>query len=187
MRRRTKVSVLTAKATPSPRGFTSPPGQQLFLEMVRQLAKQLEDGDLREALFGPWTYQRPLPVMGWDMLAGERNYALRATDPSGDKKTGVPGADWLAFRSLPLFSTALKGKNLATTGFRGRGKRMSFHWLLWEPPVELDVARSLLSIPAMEGLSSAERAARGIAVVLSSRVRRTDQGGYGSFTAASVQ
>lgn len=161
-------------------------GNQTFLDTVRELVQEVQAEDLREALLGPWRYERQVKLLGWDLVAGERDYALRATNPSNDKKAGVPGADWLAFRALPCFPTALVGGDLATTAFRGRGKQFSFQWLLWEPAVALSVARSLLALPDAERMSRREREARGIVMVLRSAVRRTDRGGYGSFSAPTV-
>lgn len=159
-------------------------GTQMFLEAVRKIVAEVVRDDLEEAVFGPWRYERMLPVLGWDVLAGERDYALRATDPSSDKKSGVPGADWLGFRGMVYFPVVLRGGVATTTGFEGRGKRYTFHWALWEPSVSADVARSVVAV-RWDNVDEAHRRARGIQLVLKSRVRRTDQGGYGSFTAAS--
>src|SRR5207247_2344914 len=41
-------------------------GQQEFLEMVNRLCVAVTAKDLREAVFGPWRYERLLPVLGWD-------------------------------------------------------------------------------------------------------------------------
>lgn len=168
-----------------PTAFHFSAGQQLFLGAVRDLCEKITRDDLAEALLGPWRYESTLPVLGWDVVAGERDYALRASDPSKDKKTGVPGADWLGFRALGFFPVVLRGGRAVTTGFSGRGKRYTFHWGLWTVPLEANivgtvVARRWSDVPARE------REARGIALALCSRVRRTDQGGYGSFGAAAI-
>jgi hypothetical protein len=159
-------------------------GQQQFLQMVGELVTGVTKDDLREALEGPWRYERPLPVMGWDATSS-RDYALRATDPSMDKKRGVPGADWLAVRGLTYFPTAPRGTRIMTTGCQGGWKDGEFRWPLWTVPLQPAVIRSTLGL-STAGMLASERAARGIAVVLSSGIRRSDQGGYGSFTPASV-
>lgn len=171
-------------------GYTKPTalhftaGKLLFVEAVRKLVGEVQPDDLQEALFGPWRYERTLPVLGWDVLAGERDYALRATDPSSDKKAGIPGADWLGFRGMAFFPVVLRDGVAVTTGFEGRGKRYIFHWALWDQPLSADVAKTMVAA-RWDRATEVERRARGIALVLKSRVRRTDQGGYGSFAAAS--
>jgi len=158
-------------------------GNQLFLAAVRTLVSELEASDFQEGCFGPWRYDRDLPVLGWDVLAGERDYALRASDPSTDKKTGIPGADWLAFRGLTYFPVMLRNGLAATTGFQGRGKKYTFFWALWEPMVDAGTAQTVVAT-RWDGVSERERRSRGVVLALESAVRRTDQGGYGSFTAA---
>jgi len=93
-------------------------GQQQFLQMANDLATNTTENDLREALDGPWQYTRPLPVMGWDSTMA-RDYALRATDPSTDKKAGVPGADWLGLRGLAFLLAVPVGPRVVTTGCEG--------------------------------------------------------------------
>lgn len=160
-------------------------GQQQFLSMVRELAAGVTSADLREAVEGPWSYRRPLPVMGWDGTSS-RDYALRATDPSTDKKLGVPGADWLAIRGLVLLPSFPVADKLMTTGCSGRWKRGAFSWPLWTVPIGYDVIRSLLSLDVTpEGCPPERRAGLGIGGVFSAGIKRSDQGGYGSFEPAS--
>ena len=161
-------------------------GSQLFLDAVRKIVQAIGPDALDEAAFGPWRYASALPVLGWDLVAGERDYALRATNPSGDKKRGVPGADWLAFRALAYFPVVLRDGAATTTGFEGGGKRYWFHWSLWSPPVSAAVARSLVA-QRWDRRPASARAPYGVVLSLRSFVRRTDQGGYGSFSAASVE
>lgn len=166
-------------------------GQQEFLAMVSQLLQGskgvpgVTQEDFREALWGPWRYERPLPVLGWDSTAS-RDYALRASDPSKDKKTGVPGAEWLGFRGLAFLPTAPAGGRVITPGCYGGWKDGYFQWPLWTVPLTAEVARSLLGRGDLDDISSAQRAALGIGVVLRSAIRRSDQGGYGSFAPAQV-
>jgi len=159
-------------------------GQQQFLQMAVELRDKVTKEDLREALIGPWQYRRPLPVMGWDATSS-RDYALRATDPSTDKKRGVPGADWLAIRGLTFFPTMPQGNRVLTTACVGGWKDGRFIWPLWTVPLSASVIRSLLC-GNVWSLTNEERAARGIGAVFSSGIKRSDQGGYGSFEPASV-
>jgi hypothetical protein len=157
-------------------------GQQQFLQMVGELVSKTTADDLREALDGPWRYERPLPVMGWDATSS-RDYALRATDPSTDKKRGVPGADWLATRGLVFFPTFPRGGRIRTTSCFGGWKDGLFRWPLWTSPLSASVVHSLLGLN-VEAMTAAERRARTIAVLLSAGIKRSEQGGYGSFEPA---
>ena len=159
-------------------------GQQQFLKMVRDLAEGVTREDVEEALMGPWRYQRPLPVMGWDATMA-RDYALRASDPSGDKKLGVPGADWLAVRGLTFLPVAPVGRRVWTTGCVGGWKTGRFRWGLWTVPLGREVVRSTVQLD-MEAMGAYEREARGIGTVFSCGIKRSDQGGYGTFVPATV-
>jgi hypothetical protein len=172
-------------AKPTALHFTA--GQQQFLAMARDLYEAVTPADLEEALFGPWKYTRPLPVMGWDATAA-RDYALRASDPSGDKKQGVPGADLLAIRGLASLPVAPIDTRLHTTCCTGGWKTGRFRWPLWTAPLRRDTTRSLLRQDlALDAMSAPERAARGIPIVFSCGIKRSDQGGYGSFEPATVE
>lgn len=160
-------------------------GQQKWLEMVRRLAGAVTPDDLREAVFGPWTYTRELPVMGWDATSA-RDYALRASNPSKDKKAGIPGADWLAIRGLATLSVVPRGTRIHTTGCTGEWKTGRFTWPLWDVAIGRDVIRSLVRTRGLQSIPEDSRRLRGIAAVFQSGIRRSDQGGYGSFSPASV-
>lgn len=176
-------------------------GQQKFLTMVRELAEKVDADRLAEVLFGPWREDSPLPSLSWSSH-GERIYALRATNPSTDKRLGVPGADWLAFLGLVFFPTCVVGGRsgeltLMTTGCNRAWKRSALRWPLWSVPLDRDTAWSLVGVREVVGEAFARNAderaevtqslrARGIARVLQAPIRRTDQGGYGSFGGATV-
>jgi hypothetical protein len=175
------------KAKPTHLHFTA--GQQQWLAMVRDLIAGVDRERLREAVCGPWRYDSPLPSLSWDSR-GERVYALRGRNPSGVKRLGVPGADWLAFRGLAFYPVARATSGLRTTACDAAWKTSAFRWPLWRVPVSRRVARSLVADEALvsqrrrEEHSPSHLAARGITSVRESRIRRTDQGGYGSFAAS---
>jgi hypothetical protein len=174
------------KTKPLALHFTA--GQQEFLGMVAALLGPVQGSAIgreqfEEALFGPWRYSSPLPVLGWDSTSS-RDYALRARDPSTDKKLGVPGADWLAFRALGYLRSFAIGGRLSTTGCSGGWKNGAFHWPIWTAPATAPTVEALLNLGFETLASPRERAARGIACVLQAAVRRSDQGGYGSFSPA---
>lgn len=160
-------------------------GQQEILKAVLELVANVTTDDLVEALFGPWTYARELPVLSWDSSVS-RDYALRADDPSKSKKTGVPGADWLGFRGLAFFPVFPVGDEIRTTGCAGGWKTGTFTWPLWTGRLGVHAARSLMTLGELDSATAHERRRRGIALVLRAGIRRSDQGGYGSFQPPAV-
>lgn len=180
-------------AKPTHLHFTA--GQQKFLVMVRELRDGVTADHLREALDGPWTYASPLPMLGWDSSRGERIYALRGFDPSKEKKTGVPGAEWLGFLGLRFFPVAtqvVRGRaQLVTTGCSSSWKEGTFTWPLWgpghpdgPPGLTAAVVASLVGDDGLVRLTVTERSALGVHRMLQAPIRRSDQGGYGSFRPA---
>jgi hypothetical protein len=175
-------------AKPTHLHFTA--GQQQFLEMVRALSSTVDRDRLREAVCGPWKYDSPLPSLSWDSR-GERVYAVRATNPSKEKRLGVPGADWLAFRGLVFYpvSRTIRG-SLRTTACDDGWKTSAFRWPLWALPASRNVISSLVAdrnlVSQRATFQPDDLAARGILCVLQAPIRRTDQGGYGSFGAPDV-
>jgi hypothetical protein len=160
-------------------------GQQEFLAMVDELREGVTREDFREALFGPWRYARALPVLQWDNSQA-RDYALRAGDPSKEKKQGIPGADWLAFRGLTFLRVAPIGDRIATTGCRGGWKTGLFRWPMWTAALPREVVASLVTSPEIFEMAPRVLLGRGIPIVFESGIGRTDQGGYGSFSPATV-
>lgn len=190
----------SGKGKPTHLHFTA--GQQRFLVMARSLARDVDADRLREAVVGPWRDDSTLPSLSWDNRGG-RPYALRGTDPSKIKRLGVPGADWLALlglAALPVRAVANRytgNLTLETTACDPKWKASAFRWPLWAKPISSSVARSLLSDPAIVGTEQQRQrsnragppladvlAHRGVLRVLEAPIRRTDQGGYGSFGGA---
>lgn len=132
------------KGDSKPTAFHFTAGQQRFLMMVRELCAGVDAERLAEALVGPWRYDPPLPVLGWD-ARGERIYALRGADPAKEKKLGVPGADWLGVLGLRFIPVAARGGRLLTTGCAGRWKEETFTWPLWNVDLTSMVAASLVA------------------------------------------
>ena len=173
------------RAKPTHLHFTA--GQQKFLSMVRELASAVDRDRLREAIGGPWRYDSPLPSLSWDSR-GERLYAVRAVNPSTEKRLGVPGADWLAFRGLVCYPVTRTSRgSLRTTACDSDWKHSAFRWPLWIRPATRRVTRSLVADPTLVSrqpkATPADLAARGIASIRQAPIRRNDQGGYGSFGA----
>jgi hypothetical protein len=159
-------------------------GQQKFLEMVAQLRGGLQAAHLQEALFGPWRRQDPLPSLSWDAMSS-RQYALRAVNPSGDKRGSVAGANWLAVIGLSYFPVAPRGDKLLTAGVKGGWKDSVFRWPVWSPACTRREVASLLR-GDVSRLGAHERSALGITQVFQCAITRSDQGGYGGFSPAEV-
>lgn len=158
-------------------------GQQKFLVIARDLQERVTTKDLGEALFGPWSYTRLLPTFGWDMT-DDRVYAYGYDNPSTAKKFTVPGADWLALTGLAAYPVRANGDQASPPGASGNWKFGSFRWGLWHPPLSWAASKYLVGTgfdPASMGLMRA-----GVFQVMQSRIRRSDQGGYGSFSPSSV-
>lgn len=164
-------------------------GQQQFLKMVNQVRDGVTQEDVRQALVGPWTYESKLPSLSW-AGTGARTWALRASDPSKDKRGSCPGAEWLAFVGLSFFPCVPRrthrGPRVFTTGVQGGWKDSALTWPLWTAPATATGVASLLRTADLSKMSSEARRARGIGVVLRSEISRSDQGGYGSFSPAAV-
>ena len=176
------------RAKPTHLHFTA--GQQRFLSMVRELAAAVDRDRLQEAICGPWRYDSPLPSLSWDSR-GERVYAVRAVNPSNEKRMGVPGADWLAFRGLIFYPVMRTSRgSLRTTACDTQWKSSAFRWPIWTRPATRHVVRSLVADPSLVSqpprATPADLAARGIASIRQASIRRSDQGGYGSFGAADT-
>ncbi|MGH3870240.1 MAG: type I-G CRISPR-associated protein, Cas3-extension family [Pseudonocardiaceae bacterium] len=187
--------VVDGKGNGKPTHLHFTAGQQKFLAMVRELSSRVDAERIREAMFGPWREDSPLPALSWSSQ-GERIYALRAINPSSEKRLGVPGADWLAFLGLVFFPTrAVTGSygqpaSLKTSGCDRSWKRGALRWPLWTVPLERDTIWSLVGDTEVVGkdrrLSPDELRARGVLRVMQAPIRRSEQGGYGSFGGASV-
>lgn len=173
------------KGDAKPTHFHFTAGQQRFLLMVRQLQAEVGPDRVAEALAGPWRYDSELPVLGWD-ARGERIWALRGFAPSGEKKLGVPGADWLAFLGLRFFPVTLhcdvRGRaQLITTGCSISWKSGTFTWPLWVVPLRQATVAAILADTGLRLLSAERRHRLGIGDISQAPIRRTEQGGYGSF------
>lgn len=172
-------------AKPTHLHFTA--GQQQFLRMARELVEALDVDRILEALIGPWRYDSDLPSLRWD-VRGERLYAISARNPSSDPPRSVPAANWLAFLGLRFLPVVASNGSLRTTSCAQQWKSGgSMTWPLWEMPLRAASVSSMLSSLQLGLMKLPEQRARGISSVLQAPIRRTDQGGYGSFGAPTVR
>jgi hypothetical protein len=173
-------------AKPTDLYFTA--GQQKFLHMSRQVLGNVSRTDLIAGLQGPWGYASNLPSLMWD-VSDDRVYALTADDPSKDEKLTNPGPEALAVLGLsryPVF--AGRGRTL-TQGCSGSWTAASYSWPLWRRPATTLAVKSLMA-HAYDHPGAGDRQrwfpAWGIARILRSPIRRSGQGGYGTFGPAEV-
>lgn len=168
-------------AKPSDFYFTA--GQQKFLDMAREILNAATIEDIERGLEGPWRYESKAPSLGWD-ITDDRMYALRATDPSSEKKLTNPGPEALALLGLSLHPVFAGRGRTDTQGCSGSWKSGWYSWPLWRMPASPYAVRSLLA-HAYDHPAASKRdhwyRAWGVSRILRSPIRRTDRGGYGTF------
>ena len=174
-------------AKPTDLYFTA--GRQLFLRMACEILQNVTVGDVANALSGPWPYTSELPSLMWD-VTDDRIYALAAYDPASEKKLSNPGAEALALVGLARYPVFAGKNRTLTQGFSGSWKRGWYTWPLWDRPAGSGAVRSLLAHASIGPDSHDGRISWypswGVTVVLRAAVRRSDQGGYGTFTPPEV-
>jgi hypothetical protein len=111
--------------------------------------------EFREALFGPWRYEDDQHSFGWDPSTVKLG-AFTFKAPTLMANTGVRGAVWLAFESMPLFPVFAQRRRQRTRAFAQNGRRPVFLWPIWSPFITLYELECLLSSAALVG--SNERA-----------------------------
>ncbi len=174
-------------------------GRQQFLVALRHLVTSTQQEHLSEAVFGPWLYRDSGDgnlSLRWDP-ADDRRHALRWTDPTkatsklvngknrSSKIWTVIGANRLAMEALPLFPVFPVGRRLATTGFKGGRKHNTFlSWPLWDGFINVDTARSILSLSELQRDEPAPEVFRPQGVVEIYRIQKIGVGNYKNFTPA---
>ena len=171
-------------AKPSDLYFTA--GQQKFLEMVRKIMNCVSLEDVHTGLRGPWKYSSRLPSLGWD-VADDRVYALRSSNPSSETKPTNPGPESLAVLGLSLHPVFAGSKRTLTQGCSGTWKKSRYAWPLWNKPASLPAVKSLL---AHSYKPNRERSrwlhSWTVFQILESPIKRSEQGGYGTFGPSEV-
>jgi len=157
---------------PTPFCFIRGASRQEFLDTVRQLIAHVGPELVRKALFETWTYCDLGLSMRWDPIE-DRRYALMDRDPTAwdNKSRTVWMANLLAYRALPLFTSAPTGRSLGTTGWTLTDDERVFTWPIWEFSSSPDVIRSLLQLEDLSKSHPNRSAlrARGISAVLRAR------------------
>lgn len=169
------------KGNTKPTSFHFTAAQQTFLGSVETIRASVNENWAMTSLFDG-DGEQPGSNLRWDPGA-ERNWALMASDPSGDGTHVDAPLEWLAFRGLPLLPSFPHGTRIITTGVSGRGDDMTFTWPLWSVPASLQTVRSALQLDWTG--AAREHSTRGVFAICSSSIRRTSQG-FGNFGPSSV-
>ena len=172
------------KAKPTDLYFSA--GNQQFLDTARIILNEVSPNDLEKGINGPWNFASNLPSFGWD-ITDDRIYALRSINPSSEKKLTNPGPEALAILGISQHPVFAGRDGTDTQGCSGAWKTGYYSWPLWCKPASPRSVKSLLA-HAYEFSTTSERRlwyrsypAWGISTVLKSPIRRSDQGGYGTF------
>ncbi len=175
-------------AKPSDLYFTA--GQQRFLAIAREILGGVSREHLIEGLVGPWTYSSGLSSLMWD-VTDDRNYALSAADPTNatlNPKFTNPGPEALAVLGLSRHPVFTDEDRTLTRGCAGRWRRGgTYTWPVWSRPSGYGAVGALLA-QATSNIGTSQFEARrrwyrswGVAQIMTATIRRSDQGGYGTF------
>jgi hypothetical protein len=140
---------------------------------------------IEEALFLPWARQDPTPGFRWDPAEDVR-YALRASDPSGEKSTTQHGANRLAATGLPILTAVpvQRGNRVRLQVLGGSPDRdFMFAWPIWREPASLSAIRAMLSHP---DLANGPVKLAHLSVEQVRRARRIVVGRFMNFTRADI-
>ena len=170
-------------AKPSDLYFTA--GQQKFLVSIRQIMDGVSDDDICSGLLGPWKYSSDLPSLGWD-VADDRTYALSSCNPSTEKKLTNPGPEALAVLGLSTHNVFARTGRTITLGCSETWKNSKYTWPIWNRPASSYSVKSLLAHARIDDRRPRWFASWGIRMILQSTIRRSAQGGYGTFSPPEV-
>ena len=167
-------------AKPSDLYFTA--GQMRFLPIARTILSSVGREDLLTGLVGPWSYASETPSLGWDVV-DDRVYALRANNPAPDKKLTNPGPEALAILGLSRHPVFAGRERTLTPGCSGTWKAGYYSWPLWNKPATPNSVGSLLAHACNHSDANRSRwyPSWGVSRILRSPIRRSGQGGYGTF------
>jgi hypothetical protein len=151
-------------------------GHQHFLETAAKLLTQTQPSQLKEALFGPWTYRDEKLSFRWDP-SDAREHAYQWTSPGDETTVTVWGANVLAFEAIPLFPVMPVNNTTITTSFLRNRRSAAFTWPIWSCPLTLDVTRSLLaSTHDLEAEQVHDLMSRGVVAIFQSVKRKIGEG-----------
>lgn len=135
---------------------------------------------LQRTLFEPWRFGDRLSGQSLHLEPGEdRRHAYQWNRPNGDpnrnKSGNMLGANRLAVEAIPLF-LGLPSDNpdrLRVTGWTGvRSDDSRWTWPIWTSRCTLDVARSVIALPALQEDEPDSRWLKAVGVAAAYRCRR---------------
>ena len=171
-------------AKPSALYFTA--GQMKFVTMARTILSKVTEAEIVDDIDRPWRYNSKRGSLMWDRV-DDRDHALSAADPtdsSRNPKLTNPGAEALAVIGLSRYPCFASSQGTLTQSCSGSWKRGFFVWPLWTAQVTARAVQSLLAqvaAPEVDERRADWYRAWGISRVLQSQIRRSSQGGYGTF------
>ena len=172
----------SGKAKPTDLYFTA--GQQKFASMARSILEDATEQELIADMQAPWRYQSRRDTLMWDS-ADDRLHAHSASDPSKSKKLTNPGAEALAIIGLSRYPCFASIDRTLTQGCSGRWKSGEFVWPLWAVPATVRSVQSILAHADSPETHGSKRSdyyrSWGLIRVMQSQIRRSGQGGYGTF------
>ncbi len=183
---------LDNKGNAKPTDFYFTAGNQRFLGIARDLLSDTSDERIWRDISSTWEYDSQQAPLMWDST-DDRLHAYSASDPSKKSKNpkmSNPGGEALAIVGLANFPCFASPERTVTRGTSGKWKLGRFVWPVWRTPASSRVVRTLIaqcSVPTSSGAT--RRMTRridtfdswGIQHVYQSQIRRSSQGGYGTF------
>ena len=176
------------KAKPTDLYFTA--GQQRFVSAARTILGDVTDDEIVGDIGTPWRYESQRESLMWDSV-DDRLHAYSASDPTKSQKSTNPGAEALAVLGLSMYPCFASPNGTLTQGCSGGWKRGEFVWPLWTVSATVGAVRSLLAQVAVPDMSVERQGSRrrrsdwyrswGLSRVMQSQIRRSDQGGSGTF------
>lgn len=137
----------------------------------REICKETSAKDLQRTLFHTWDYADEGRSLRLDPNE-DRQYALRAGDPSKESVMSMRGANRLAIEGMALMYTAPVGRSLASAGFSEFNKKIYYTWPLWETPIALDTIKSIVTSKLLQRENMDKRYMSAMGVVAVFRCRR---------------
>ncbi len=159
-------------------------GKMKFLDIARKILAKVSREDVLTGFEGPWPYNSELQTLKWD-IGDDPVYALRSDKPRPDKKRTNPGPEALAILGLSRHPVFAGRDRTLTQGCSGSWKSGSYSWPLWRKPASPNAVKSLLAHVSVTDRSRWFRS-WGITRVFRSSIRRSDEGGYGTFSPPEV-
>ena len=122
-----------------------------LLAYGNRILDETTKADLHSAMAASWTYEDERCALRWDP-AEYHGYAMQWTNPSTERTVSGRGGNRLALAAMSLLPTIPHGAKVATVAFcKTKDRNDYFTWPLWNVPCCVNVVRSLLTLPGLQG------------------------------------